>query len=236
MVVQDPNFWRRFSTAVHQDDAEKSLEAQSGTSSLKHAYVSTATNTTTTTPKTIPTTTTAARTSTPCTPLSPSFSINSGSPLHRDAVPYPAPAHTHTHPYTPPPPERSSKSMSFISQSISFTGGPLTGPPSPYKFASSPSSPQRRGAKRTSRRISGFTRHVNASSLSFGALAGRRGSQFRFCTTITADGTSSDSWLVSQKKKQRQRAWMCWAFWITLAAVVAGVVVAVLLLKAKGII
>ncbi|KAF2737701.1 hypothetical protein EJ04DRAFT_510135, partial [Polyplosphaeria fusca] len=45
----------------------------------------------------------------------------------------------------------------------------------------------------------------------------------------------SDSWLESQLKKKKQRTWMCWAFWLVFAILVAGVVVTILLLKSKGI-
>lgn len=46
----------------------------------------------------------------------------------------------------------------------------------------------------------------------------------------------SDSWLESQKKKQRQRTWICWSFWLCLGVLVAGIVVTLLILKGKGII
>ena len=36
-TVRDPDFWKRFSIAVHQDDAEKEQKAQQP--ELKHSYV-----------------------------------------------------------------------------------------------------------------------------------------------------------------------------------------------------
>ncbi|KAF2787441.1 hypothetical protein K505DRAFT_126704 [Melanomma pulvis-pyrius CBS 109.77] len=46
----------------------------------------------------------------------------------------------------------------------------------------------------------------------------------------------SDSWLESQRKKKRQRTWICWVFWLSLAGLITGIVVCVLLLKARKII
>jgi hypothetical protein len=42
VLVQDPGFWKRFSTAVHRDDEEKQSTATTspdGRPSLKHSYV-----------------------------------------------------------------------------------------------------------------------------------------------------------------------------------------------------
>jgi len=45
----------------------------------------------------------------------------------------------------------------------------------------------------------------------------------------------SDSWLVSQRRKARQRTWMCWLFWTGILTLVAAVVVTILVLKARRI-
>ncbi|KAH3978174.1 hypothetical protein HBI81_026150 [Parastagonospora nodorum] len=65
----------------------------------------------------------------------------------------------------------------------------------------------------------------------------------RFSTAVHQDdvqkGTPhlkhSGSWLASQKKKSRQRTWLCWCFWLGLMGLVAGVVTAVLILRREGI-
>ncbi|KAF2265471.1 hypothetical protein CC78DRAFT_185442 [Lojkania enalia] len=79
------------------------------------------------------------------------------------------------------------------------------------------------------------TMHRNPSQLTLG-LSGRPPSRFKFWTSISANGLTSDSWLEAQLRKKRQRTWMCWAFWLVFFALVAGVVIAILLLKARHII
>ncbi|KAF2274332.1 uncharacterized protein EI97DRAFT_435168, partial [Westerdykella ornata] len=44
----------------------------------------------------------------------------------------------------------------------------------------------------------------------------------------------SESWLEEQRRKKSKRTCMCWGFWLVFAALVAGIVVAVLLLRRKG--
>ncbi|KAF2492309.1 hypothetical protein BU16DRAFT_564765 [Lophium mytilinum] len=46
----------------------------------------------------------------------------------------------------------------------------------------------------------------------------------------------SDSWLARQKTKSSRRTFICWIFWLVFAGLVAGIVIVVLFLKAKGII
>ncbi|KAL6161156.1 hypothetical protein ACJQWK_08973 [Exserohilum turcicum] len=46
----------------------------------------------------------------------------------------------------------------------------------------------------------------------------------------------SDSWLVRQKKKERHRTWLCWAFWMVFMLLVAGIVATILILKSRKII
>ncbi|KAF2124389.1 hypothetical protein P153DRAFT_390427 [Dothidotthia symphoricarpi CBS 119687] len=47
--------------------------------------------------------------------------------------------------------------------------------------------------------------------------------------------THTSTWLTSEIKKKRQRAWICGCFWICLLSLVAGLVVAGLVLHRKGI-
>ncbi|KAF2815666.1 uncharacterized protein BDZ99DRAFT_514320 [Mytilinidion resinicola] len=46
----------------------------------------------------------------------------------------------------------------------------------------------------------------------------------------------SDSWLARQNLKSSRRTFICWIFWLVFAALVAGIVIVVLFLKAKAII
>ncbi|KAF2198414.1 hypothetical protein GQ43DRAFT_163094 [Delitschia confertaspora ATCC 74209] len=46
----------------------------------------------------------------------------------------------------------------------------------------------------------------------------------------------TDSWLERQRQKESRRACMCWVFWLCFIAVIAGVVIAMLYLKSRGII
>ncbi|KAA8621373.1 hypothetical protein PtrSN002B_005909 [Pyrenophora tritici-repentis] len=50
------------------------------------------------------------------------------------------------------------------------------------------------------------------------------------------DGKNADTWLARQKKKERHRAWLCWAFWGVLALLIVSAVVTVVVLKAHGIV
>lgn len=69
------------------------------------------------------------------------------------------------------------------------------------------------------------------------SLTGRPPSRFRFWTTITADGAPPrDSWLESQRRKSKQRTWICWSFWIVIILLVTAVVVTILVLRSHGII
>lgn len=121
-----------------------------------------------------------------------------------------------------------STSPSSISSPTSTTcsphHSPLDPPPRIHHRASNPPSPFRP-----------FFRAPNISTLSL-SLSGRPSSRFKFVTTITADASHRDSWLVRQKRKERHRTWICWAFWIGLLLLVAAVVTTVLVLKSRGII
>jgi len=45
----------------------------------------------------------------------------------------------------------------------------------------------------------------------------------------------SESWLARQQQKSSRRTCICWIFWLCFAGLVAGVVIVVLFLKARGI-
>jgi hypothetical protein len=250
-MVQDPNFWRRFSLAVHQDDLSKSPEH---TGDLKHSYVDPS-------------------------PLSPTSQHNLLSPAFPSSPQFPtialvpAPAHTvplrqeeiwqsefeaekaamremkekETPKRRPSKLQKSasrasrrpllSRSSSTFSRNTSFTF-PASNPPSAnqttytYTTTTQTNTPLVLSPA-LQRPPSALSFLRNPSTLS---LSGRRGTVFKTWTEITANPTSSDSWLAGQKKKSKQRAWICWCFWLTFLVLVAGVVVAVLVLKSHGII
>jgi hypothetical protein len=260
-MVQDPNFWRRFSLAVHQDDLSKSPEH----GDLKHSYV--------------------APQHPSSAPLSPTSQHNllSSPALSPAMSQFPTLAPAHTVPLRPeeiwqsefeaekqmqreqeamraPQKKRGGKlqksasraskrplldrSSSTLSRNTSFTF-PARSPSQthqktvtidisslPQTTQTTPMSPLQRppSALSLSRPLS-FLR--NPSTLS---LSGRRGTVFKTWTEITANPESSDSWLAGQKKKSKQRAWLCGCFWLGVIVLVAGVVVAVLILKRNGII
>lgn len=58
-------------------------------------------------------------------------------------------------------------------------------------------------------------------------------------TSIPSPGTPplkrQDSWLARQEGKKRRRTYICWAFWLGFAGLVAGIVIVVLWLKASGV-
>ncbi|KAF2875913.1 hypothetical protein BDV95DRAFT_591334 [Massariosphaeria phaeospora] len=167
-TIQDPNFWKRFSTAVHLDDLAKQQSQDAGKdSALTHTYV---------------------------------LTLPSPSPA------YPSPQQNQTQPPNPPSPAPLPLSSTIRSPPPAHRAKPLTFHPSPSSLT--------------------LTLH----------LSGRPPSRFTFWTSVTADPSTRDSWLVAQRRKSRQRAWICWLFWLGLSALVAGVVVAVLVLRGKGVI
>ncbi|KAJ4991181.1 hypothetical protein SVAN01_03309 [Stagonosporopsis vannaccii] len=301
-MVQDPNFWRRFSIAVHNDEAAiLAADAESGSKGkreTKHAYVVSLTS-----PIDSP--------SSICTPtsqchLSPAFppaaftrplsapasaalppapqnqearksAATSGSrsvyfdapeektaeeialrelpscPSHPSlarrsslgtSVPTTPKSAHFALPSTASTPR--SKTTRFSRRASRFRFALSSHPPSlpatpTFPRSSSfpsPDSPSLPPAQGPSKRSSRFTSHKAPSRLSLGiSLSGRPKSAFKFWTTIEADPAACrDSWLEGQQRKARQRAYMCWAFWGVFLMVVVGVVVAVLVLKGKGII
>lgn len=295
-MVQDPNFWRRFSVAVHNDEAAMlaaDLESgQKGKRETKHAYVVSLTSPIDS-PSSISTPTSQCHLSpafppsaftrplsAPASALSPplaagkktrkevrkSHATSGTQSIYFDAdeerqpemialhkltscpqpiLPFPSntldsslpstPKSTHfalppPPPLTTPPSHRASKRASRFR--FALTSHPPSQPSTP-KSLSFPS-PHPSSSKRTSRF---FTQRPNGSRLSLGvSLSGRPKSAFRFWTTIEADAPNRDSWLEGERRKARQRAYMCWAFWGGFLVVVVGAIVAVLVLKGKEII
>ncbi|EUC28218.1 hypothetical protein COCCADRAFT_109743 [Bipolaris zeicola 26-R-13] len=262
-MIRDPQFWKRFSTAVHQDDLEKQLMTAQ---SPKHPYVASSSSFTPvplslgsplsqlhfpmSSPGQPPMVHLASLSgSTITSPLSPlSAEISFSDP--DDTAKYPAKDKRKSKalrrstlqktPSTKPllrpnfngsniklPPTSTSPSSILSSPTSTICSpdpSPLDPPPRIHHRTSSPSSPFRP-----------FFRAPNISALSL-SLSGRPSSRFKFVTTITADASHRDSWLVRQKRKERHRTWICWAFWIGMLLLVAAVVTTVLVLKSRGII
>jgi hypothetical protein len=205
-MVADPNFWRRFSVAVHQADAEKdSLTTQP---QMKHSYVHSISSLTS---AHIPQSPTSESHLSPA--LSPITSIfqHVPSPLAAHA---PRAKQQRRPPPAYPPPSKLRKSMSTRS--------------------THPLLPTTSHSKRPSTSLL----NISLRSPSCLSLSGRPGAQFRTWTTVTggANACGSDSWLSAQNRKARQRTWLCWLFWLCALVLVAGVVVAVVILRAHGII
>ncbi|OAL45730.1 hypothetical protein IQ07DRAFT_202611 [Pyrenochaeta sp. DS3sAY3a] len=223
-MVRDPNFWRRFSIAVHQDEAAK--EEMTKRPDLKHSYVQSL-SPSLQSPLASPMSQTPLTTGmAPAAVLSPPPAAAAFSPLSPLSPLAPS---TPTRPTIPPKRQRSK-----LQKTPSMK--PLLRPTIqlPEPTAAKQPSKSTAAARPTHRRPSlPFTRHTNSSAFS---LSGRPRSHYTFWTTITADPTNSDSWLESQKRKQRQRTWICWVFWLCLLLFVAGIVVTLLVLKGRKII
>lgn len=256
-MVQDPNFWRRFSVAVHQDDVSK--EEAASRPDLKHSYVYPSTSTCTSAPLS-PTSQSHLSPAFPGSPVT-SMSILSGSmnvstpalaTLRREEV-WQAEIEAEkaaerereregdervqlqptatvrrasklkksaSRASTRPLLRRTTLTQTSTSLSPDLEN-PLQ-PPTPFSQRR-PSFPRRPS-------IPGFR---SPSALS---LSGRPRSAFKTWTTITANPHPRDSWLQGQQRKKRQRTWICWCFWLCVLALVAGVVVAVVVLKKYGVI
>ncbi|KAG9199111.1 hypothetical protein G6514_009029 [Epicoccum nigrum] len=262
-MVQDPNFWRRFSVAVHNDEAAMlAKDLESGKKETKHAYVMSHSS-----PLDSPTTPNSQTLLSPAfppaafaRPLSApvpilqreaasareqrrshaageksvyfSASVEEKAPemiaLHK--LPSPSSPQTSRFSISPPP---SPKPNRISRLRFPLTSHPPTQPSTPLSATFAPStktSPSTRWSR---------IKNPNGSRLSLGvSLSGRPKSAFRFWTTISADAaTSRDSeWLEGQRRKARQRTWMCWLFWMVFLVVVVGAVVTVVVLRGKGII
>ncbi|KZM20751.1 uncharacterized protein EKO05_0002652 [Ascochyta rabiei] len=270
-MVQDPNFWRRFSVAVHNDEAAMLFkDSEHGQKETKHAYV-VSLSSPTVSPVATPTSQCHLSPVLPATvftrPISaPAFvSKQDGKDKQRsratsgtksvcfdaneDKMPEMIALHhlpscpqlsfaPESLPSTPKsayfapdslPSKRASRRASRFRFALS--SHPPSLPPTPKSTHFPPSTLP---SKRTSRR---FTKNSNTSRLSFGlSLSGRSKSSFRFWTTVTADPYPRDSWLEGQKRKARQRAYMCWAFWMVFLVLIVGAIVVLVVLRREGII
>ncbi|KAH7092531.1 hypothetical protein FB567DRAFT_576891 [Paraphoma chrysanthemicola] len=240
-MVNDPNFWKRFSVAVHEDEAAKKEMADR--SDLKHSYVTSSSFSSSASPPVL-------------SPIDLSFVLAPApaalpSPGRRKEI-------WERDSWGPPPasregnrdkngevakdlvsakpkrqPSKLQKSYSTRSTTRLLPASQQTqqqplppatpSTPAPTKQQHSPKPPPSPRHPRSFR---------CPSSLS---LSGRP-RHFKTWTTITANPSHRASWLESQKKKSRQRTWICWVFWLVLMLVVAGVVVTVLVLKSHHII
>jgi hypothetical protein len=215
MVIRDPDFWRRFSTAVHLDDAAK--EELAKRPEMKHSYVDS-----------FPSAQYLA---------SPALSPVLAPANHLPVVPKPAVLRASLEGRESEDMERpmemeekkTSRPNKLSKSPSTASRAPLL--PRHHSSAPKPLTPSRRKSPLPSLHC--------PSTLS---LTGRPRSQFKSWTVITGgvrtqtNLSGRDSWLESQTKKSRQRTWICWCFWIGLLALVAGVVVTVLVLRSKNII
>ncbi|OAL04586.1 hypothetical protein IQ06DRAFT_99069 [Phaeosphaeriaceae sp. SRC1lsM3a] len=258
-MVQDPNFWRRFSVAVHQDDLTK--EQAASRPDLKHSYVYPSNSTCPSAPLS-PTSQCHLSPAFPASPIT-SMSILSASAstpalatLRREEIwqaeieaekaaereREEAERATRNIAPTVRRPSKLKKSASRASTR------PLLRRTTRTSFSLSPneeelqqqadekphpSFPPRRPSFPSSLRRPSIPGFRSPSALS---LSGRPRSAFKTWTTITANPHPRDSWLEGQQRKRRQRTWICWCFWLCMMALVAGVVVAVVVLKAHKII
>jgi hypothetical protein len=222
-MVRDPQFWKRFSVAVHQDDLEKH-----NIQDPKQSYVSSSLSSPSPTAPGSPTSQTHLHT-TPTTfpPMAQLQSTRSSfaapSPLSAELSASQIRLEKKQRPRSKLQKTPSTKPLLRPSISIRETTHIQEEPPL------SPLPPSRPHS---------FFRTPNLSTLSLSHihLSGRPQSRFHFTTTITADASHRDSWLASQQRKARQRTWICWCFWIAFLLLVAGVVVTVLVLRAHKII
>jgi len=229
-TVRDPDFWRRFSRAVHQDDAQKYTEAQDQAEKgqkqdIKHSYVFPSTRRTTsspTSPSSVSPLKPAMVTVTNPEPLSPLlFTPLIFGDVKEHSIPM------FSRPTTPRKPKTPTSTIHPLPL-------PSTSPLNDINLVpSSPLSPPRR--PRPTHSSHSFTSHRNTSQLTLG-FSGRPHSRFKFWTQISSDPSNRSSWLESQRKKKRQRTWICWVFWLSLLGLIAAVVVVILFLRGKGII
>jgi hypothetical protein len=206
-MIQDPHFWKRFSTAVHQDEAIK--EEMAGSPDLKHSYVPSISS----------------------APMSPDFPPSAAPSMH-NLLAQPAPVALRKE-------EIWQREFESEKQALAqHTQRPCKKPSKLKKSASRASTrpllhKQQQPSLTFSLRRPSIPGLRSPSCLS---LSGRPKTVFKTWTTCEANPIHSTSWLESQNKKSRHRTWMCWAFWLSMIVLVAGVVVTVLVLRAHGII
>ncbi|CBX91450.1 predicted protein [Plenodomus lingam JN3] len=266
MTTRDPNFWKRFSVAVHQDELAKTEMSQQNTNNhcdLKHSYVSSSRSSSapTSPAPASPTSPTSLFSPVPnaltlplaypTTPAQPSLSqpsnnddnnrntkpakqdrqnprtTTSTTPPKRTKLQKTPSQKTLLRPTLTPLPSSNQKRTSIYTTSTN-TNATTTPPTQPNRPPPLPLPPPPSHNHKPHRQSC----HPPSPSLN---LYNRPPSRFKFWTTISADAPRRDSWLESQKKKARQRAWMCWAFWGVVGCVVAGVVVTVVVLGRKGV-
>ncbi|KAF2708174.1 hypothetical protein K504DRAFT_468535 [Pleomassaria siparia CBS 279.74] len=225
MTTRDPEFWRRFSRAVHQDEQARVEKEQQKSPGIKQSYVSPSAHSTHSPPSTSPTSQSAldpkgmAMSSVASLPP---FSPSTTSDLKEPTTPTSIRTHQSSRSHDLQQHPSSSREPSSPTKTIITT---LNDVPSPTH---SPGKPSRS-------HTSPFTSHRNGSQLTLG-FSGRPQSRFKFWTQISSDPSNRESWLESQQKKKRHRTWICWAFWLCFLGLIAGVVVCILLLRAKHII
>ncbi|KAF2029499.1 hypothetical protein EK21DRAFT_89740 [Setomelanomma holmii] len=222
-MVTDPHFWKRFSVAVHEDEAAK--KEMAGRPDLKHSYVPSSVSSTISSPSVL-------------------------SPIDLSLVSAPASA------VLPPPSrrreiwERDSWGPPAIQTQSEKTGETERVMERAQRPKRQPSKLQKSHSTRSTARLlpqqpppapaieekylppspSHCHRRPSFRCPSSLSLSGRP-RHFITWTTITANPDHRASWLESQKKKSRQRTWICWCFWLGIGVLVAGVVAAVLVLR-----
>ncbi|KAG9194421.1 hypothetical protein G6011_04456 [Alternaria panax] len=224
-MVRDPQFWKRFSVAVHQDDLEKTIQdpkqsyVQSSLSSPSHSPLGSPTSQSHPSPAFLPMVQLPSERS--------SFASSPPSPLSGQVRASQIPREKKQRPRSKLQKTNSTKPL--LRPTVSVQDKPsdrdhdaLSPPQRP--LCPLPASPSR-----------SFFRAPNISTFSL-SLSGRPQSRFNFVTTITADASHRDSWLAKQQRKAKHRTWICWCFWTIFLLLVAGVVVTVLVLKAHNII
>ncbi|CAO2649959.1 Nn.00g012510.m01.CDS01 [Neocucurbitaria sp. VM-36] len=250
-MVRDPNFWRRFSIAVHQDDAAK--EEMTKRPNLKHSYVPSFSSVSRSPPLASPTSQSHLSPAFPpmaVLPSAPSPTRPSTTKPWPEKTPSRQQQEVSSQPQPLPPKRRRSRLQKTPSTRPLLRPAlpqqqPQSQQPEPLATTTTTTTttttlpPASQQPRRPSSRHLTFHPHRHpttpGSTLSL-SLSGRPHSSFRFWTTITADPSHRDSWLESQKKKRRQRTWICWCFWLGLGVLVAGVVVTLVVLRGRGII
>jgi len=221
MATRDPNFWKRFSIAVHQDDLLKSEMSQHSPEhrDLKHSYVSSlflSSAQPTMTASSMPSST-------------PGFPPPAILPRER-ASPDPSTSARHN---AYPKPKRTRSKLHKTPSTRPLLRPTLHSPEPPSPIALASPRAEAHAAHGPAPSPAKLFHH-NLSTLSLGLYSGFHNKP-KFWTTITADAPRRDSWLVSQRRKARQRTWMCWLFWTGILTLVAAVVVTILVLKARRI-
>ncbi|KAF1952845.1 hypothetical protein CC80DRAFT_166826 [Byssothecium circinans] len=231
-TVRDPNFWKRFSIAVHQDEALKEELAKHP--ELKHTYV---------TALALSSSVSLDSTTMPSPVATPRSESHILDPTFTNPIPkfsqHPQPmSPVALRPMTAAPSPDSQRPITHPTPPATPPLAHTQPPTRPNRLTKTPtpkSTKSKTSITRPRARSNPFTRHANSSQMTLG-LSGRPQSRFKFWTSVSADPSNRDSWLENQQRKSKQRTYMCWGFWGVVACLVAGVVATVLVLKQKGII